>query len=147
MTSKYMPEETDLMMELLFINLIKENKLASEDIVNFTPRLLKLYLDNIDTSQNNKKFRYEIRKDLLSYLIQDNNLEKIEILDEYLDEYVYYYVFDLLHSLNKTLNLSDDLIKFLNKKMKGETLKYIRGKLYDEIYIGESCLSNIYHYN
>ena len=82
----------------------------------------------------------------MTYFIQDNNLEKIQILDEYLDESVYYYVFDLFHSLNKTLNLSDDLIKFLNKKMKGETLQYIRGKLYDDIYRGKSCLSNIYHY-
>ena len=152
MESKYTQEETNTMVELSFVDLIRRNALESTQIADFTLKLLKLYLDNVDTSVNNDtsvdndKFRYEIRKDLLFYFIQDNNLEKIEMIDGYLDGYVYYYVFDLLHSTNKPLNLSDSITKFLNIKMKGDTLQYIRGKLYDDIYYNKSCLSEIYHY-
>ena len=113
MSSKYTLEENILMTELLFINLIKENKLICKDIVDFTPRLFELYLDNIDKSLDNQHFTYEIRPGLLSYFIQDNNFKKIEILNDYLDSYVYYLVLDSLHILDKPLNLSDLLMKFL----------------------------------
>lgn len=116
MTSKYTPEEINLMTEILFINLIKENKLTSEDIAHFAPRLLELYLDNVDTSLNNNKFRYEIKRSLLTYFISSNNLEKIIIFKKFLNSYIYYSVFDSLHQSNIPLNLSNDLIKFLNIK-------------------------------
>lgn len=148
MNSNYTPEETELMYNLLFVNLIKENKLLCKDIINFTPRLLELYLDNVDTSLDNQHFTYEIRTGLLSYFIQDNNLKKIEILKDYLDSYAYYLVFDLLHILDKPLNLSDSLTNILNTKLK-ETVKdnYLRKPLLNKIIDNKSCLSKIYYFN
>jgi hypothetical protein len=145
--SKYTSDETNTMVELLFIDMIRRNVLESSEIVGFTSKLLELYLDNVDTSANNEKFRYEIRKDLLSYFITSNDLEKIDILDGYLDSWVYYTVFDSLHSLNKPLDLSDQLVLFLNNKMK-ETINnnYLRETLLNKIIDNKSCLSKIYHY-
>ena len=146
MSSKYTTEETDIMTELLFVNLIKENKLLYKDIINFTPRLLELYLDNVDTSLDNQHFTYEIRTGLLLFFIQDNNFKKIEILKDCLDTYAYYLVFDSLHILNKPLNLSDSLMNNLNTKLK-ETIKdnYLREPLLNKIINNKSCLSNIYY--